>query len=65
MTILRVVAAVGCLLVIMAIVVFALLGRTVVLCVQWAGKLGENACKKNNLQENNPPAAGLGRASRH
>ena len=43
---LRVLAGVGFLFAIMAIVVFALLGRAVVLCVQWAGKLGERFPRK-------------------
>jgi hypothetical protein len=40
-TTLRVLAGVGLLFAILAIVMFALLGRALVLCVQWAGNLGE------------------------
>ena len=46
MTTLRVLAGVGFLFAIMAILVFALLGRAVVLCVQWAGKRGEALPRK-------------------
>ena len=40
MTTLRVLVGVGCLLAIMGIAVFVLLGRAVVFCVQSVGKLG-------------------------
>ena len=46
MTTLRVLAGVGFLFAIMAILVFALLGRAVVLCVQWAGKRGKALPRK-------------------
>ena len=54
MTTLRVLAGVGFLLAIMGIVVFALLGRAVVLCVQWAGKLGERLPRKTISQRKAP-----------
>ena len=52
---LRVLAGVGFLFAIMAIVVFALLGRAVVLCIQWAGKLGEELPRKTISQRQIPP----------
>lgn len=54
MTTLRVLAGVGLLFVIMGIVVCALLGRAVVLCVQWAGKLGERVPRKIIVQRKIP-----------
>jgi len=41
MTVLRMLLAVAGLLAIMGIAVLVLLGRAVVLCVQWAGRLGD------------------------
>jgi len=61
MTTLRMLVAVGCVLAIMGIAVLVLLGRAVVLCVQWAGELGRKTSKTNTLPENTPAAATLGR----
>jgi hypothetical protein len=49
-----VLAGVGLLFVIMGIVVCALLGRAVVLCVQWTGKLGERVPRKIIVQRKIP-----------
>jgi len=43
---LSVLAGVGFLLAIMGILVFALLGRGTVVCVQWVGTLGEQLRRK-------------------
>jgi hypothetical protein len=56
---LSVLAGVGFLLAIMGILVFALLGRGAVLCVQWVGTLGEQLRRKP-ISQRPPPAAPLG-----
>ena len=54
MTTLRMLVAVGCVLAIMGIAVLVLLGRAVVLCVQWAGELGERRPRQTLFQKTLP-----------
>jgi hypothetical protein len=54
MTTLRVLVGVGCLLAIMGVAVFVLLGRAVVFCVRWAGKVGERRPRHTLFQKTIP-----------